>query len=50
MVDITDINEVWLALEAERAELKKLVEKFNKLEETIFNGKKEENDGKHTTT
>ena len=50
MVNLNDMNEVWLALEADRAELKKLVEKFNKLEETIFNGKKEKNDRKHTTT
>ena len=32
MVDLNDMNEVWLALEKDRAEIKELLEKFRNIE------------------
>ena len=48
-MNFNDINEVWLALEAERAKITTLFEKFDKLERKI-DGAKEKDSKNHTTT
>ena len=47
-MNLNDINEVWLALEAERAKINTLFEKLEKAERILY-GKKEEDNKNHTT-
>ena len=49
MTDLNDINEVWLALEAERAKINTLFEKLDKIEGRR-DGAKEKDSKNHTTT
>ena len=48
-MNLNDINEVWLALEAERAKINTLFEKLDKLEGRI-DGEKEKDSKNHSTT
>ena len=48
-MNLNDINEVWLALEVERAKINTLFEKLDRLEGR-FDGKKEKDSKNHSTT
>ena len=43
------MNEVWLALEEQRVELKKMVEEFKKLEGRLNGTQKENKENHHST-
>ena len=49
MTDLNDMNEVWLALERDRAEIKDLLEKFKQLEGRL-DGTTQESSKNHSTT
>jgi|TARA_R100000093_G_scaffold56977_1_gene29601 uncharacterized protein YdcH (DUF465 family) len=48
-MNFNDINEVWLALEAERAKITTLFEKFDKLERKIDGAKEKDKENNSST-